>query len=163
MFKPRSLCVLFCSVLFCSVHLFCSVLLYNYMGLFLRLSRSPFQLNDAVNALPSCLLPLSWAPHPSKSLETHPNWVSYRHYPYQSICLTRPLKLRLKLNIYVYIYMYAVLRMQRLPGAGRRAVVYNSPAYHLTGVAMFSCVLVSLGFDVTAVIKVCEDRGSTVP
>lgn len=45
-------------------------------------------------------------------------------------------------------------RQKRMPGKGRRAVVYNSPAYHLTGVAMFSCVLMSLGFDVTAVIKV---------
>ena len=33
-------------------------------------------------------------------------------------------------------------------------MVYNSPSYHLTGVAMFSCALLSLGFDVTAVIKV---------
>lgn len=33
-------------------------------------------------------------------------------------------------------------------------MVYNSPSFHITGVAMFSCVLMSLGFDVTAVIKV---------
>lgn len=33
-------------------------------------------------------------------------------------------------------------------------MVYNAPSFHVTGVAMFSCVLVSLGFDVTAVIKV---------
>ncbi|CAN0022530.1 unnamed protein product, partial [Scytosiphon promiscuus] len=44
-------------------------------------------------------------------------------------------------------------RNQRMPGDGRRAVVYNSPSFHITGVAMFSCVLMSLGFDVTAVIK----------
>ncbi|CAM9261583.1 unnamed protein product, partial [Hapterophycus canaliculatus] len=44
-------------------------------------------------------------------------------------------------------------RRQRMPGEGRRAVVYNSPSFHITGVAMFSCVLMSLGFDVTAVIK----------
>lgn len=45
-----------------------------------------------------------------------------------------------------------------MPGEGRRAVVYNSPSFHITGVAMFSCVLVSLGFDVTAVIKVSEQH-----
>ena len=47
-----------------------------------------------------------------------------------------------------------------MPGAGKRAVVYNSPSYHLTGVAMFSCALTSLGFDVTAVIKVQQYSNS---
>ena len=47
-----------------------------------------------------------------------------------------------------------------MPGEGKRAVVYNSPSFHLTGVAMFSCALMSLGFDVTAVIKVHLQRSS---
>ena len=37
-------------------------------------------------------------------------------------------------------------------------MVYNTPSFHITGVAMFSCVLMSLGFDVTAVIKVSEQH-----
>lgn len=45
-----------------------------------------------------------------------------------------------------------------MPGEGKRAVVYNSPSFHVTGVAMFSCVLMSLGFDVTAVVKVNEQH-----
>lgn len=48
------------------------------------------------------------------------------------------------------------------PGKGRRAVVYNSPDFHLTGVSMFSCALMSLGFHVTAVVKVCPCRKITV-
>lgn len=46
-------------------------------------------------------------------------------------------------------------RARMFPGKGRRAVVYNSPAWHLTSVSMFSCMLKSWGFHVTAVVKVC--------
>lgn len=54
-------------------------------------------------------------------------------------------------------------RIQRMPGEGRRAVVYNSQAFHITGVVMFSFVLMSLGFDVTAVIKVRTTRRHNSP
>lgn len=52
-----------------------------------------------------------------------------------------------------------------MPGEGKRAVVYNSQAFHITGVAMFSFVLMSLGFDVTAIIKViaCSRHIKTKP
>ncbi|CAM9971551.1 unnamed protein product [Ascophyllum nodosum] len=42
---------------------------------------------------------------------------------------------------------------ERQPGTGRRAAVFNSPDFHATSLAMFSCVLVSWGFHVTAIVQ----------
>ncbi|CAM9454690.1 unnamed protein product [Scytosiphon promiscuus] len=44
-------------------------------------------------------------------------------------------------------------KRQRTLGEGRRAVVFNSPDFHLTGVSMFSCALVANGYRVTAVLR----------
>lgn len=33
-------------------------------------------------------------------------------------------------------------------------MVFNSPEFHLTGVSMFSCALMAIGYHVTAIVQV---------
>lgn len=42
-------------------------------------------------------------------------------------------------------------------------MVFNSPEFHLTGVSMFSCTLMSLGYHVTAVVQVKEQTDEAEP